>query len=119
MQKLLLAGALIIALASALFGTGCRHRYHVSKHYDPSKRKDGLTHVDRTGARSLFGSSESATLQGGYSYAERRAGQTNVTHTVHFGTTGEKRGVDAEGLRAAGGAVAEGVGKAAEKILKR
>lgn len=95
--------------------TGCHSRTHVSRHYNEAGT---MVHVDRTRSYSLFGKSESAQLQGTYDYATQLNSETNLTHRVTFGVTGEKKAVDSEGLKAGGGALGEVIGTAGETLLK-
>jgi len=94
---------------------GCSSRLHTSHHYDA----DGnLVHRDRTRSYQLFGKSENAGLQGTYDYGSVVNGKTNLFHSVKFGVESEKKGVDADGLKAGGGALGEVIGEAAEAVVK-
>lgn len=94
---------------------GCHSRTHTSKHYNEAGT---MVHVDRTRAYSLFGKSESAQLQGTYDFNTQLNSETNLSHKVTFGVTGEKKAVDSDGLKAGGDAVGGIIGSAAEKIVK-
>lgn len=93
----------------AITMTGCHTRTHTSRHYDDA---GNLVHVDKTRSNSVFGKSESAMLQGEYDYAAVVDGKTNVTHSVRFGTEGEKKSVDSDGIKATGDATGGAIGAA-------
>lgn len=103
----------IVLLLSLI--TGCSSRLHTSHHYDA----DGnLVHRDRTRSYQLFGKSENAGLKGTYDYGSVVNGKTNLFHSVKFGVDSEKKGVDADGLKAGGGALGEVIGEAAGAVVK-
>lgn len=106
---------LALVLLGAVFSGGCHSRIHTTRHYEG--REDGLVHRDRTRAYSLFGKSESTQLRGSYDYAQTTAGRTNVAHSVSFGVEGEKRAVDAEGIKATGEAGGNAIGAAGSSLL--
>lgn len=95
--------------------TGCSSRLHTSIHYDSAGNK---IHKDRTRSYQFFGKSESANLQGTYDYGAVVDGSTNIYHTVKFGVDSEKKGVDADGLKAGGGALGEVISEAAGAVVK-
>lgn len=105
--------AAIILLLSLL--TGCSSRLHTSVHYDSNGNR---IHKDRTRSYQLFGKSEAANLQGTYDYGAVVNGSTNLYHAVKFGVDSEKKGVDADGLKAGGDALGGVIGEAAGAIVK-
>lgn len=105
----------VFSLVTASLIMGCHSRLHTSRHYNASGE---LIHKDRTRSYSLFGKSEAAKLQGEYDYSSVVDGKTNLTHTVRFGVDAEKKGVDADGLKAGGGALGEVIGEAAGAVVK-
>lgn len=104
-----------LLILAALTLAGCHSRMHTTWHYDANGE---VVHKDRTRAYSLFGKSEASQLRGGYDYAVTVAGKTNLAHSVSFGVDSESKSVDADGLKAGGGAAGALIGEAAKAVVK-
>ena len=108
MNRILLLIALLVSVL--MVTTGCHTRTHWTEHFNAA---GNLVHKDKTKSSSLFGKSESARLQGEYDYVARVDDRTNLIHSVRFGTEGEKKCVDSEGIKATGSAAGGAIGAAA------
>lgn len=105
---------IIILLAALIFAAGCHTRTHWSEHFND---QGALVHKDKTRSASFMGKSESARLQGEYDYSAVVGGKTNLFHSVRFGTEGEKKAVDSEGIEATGTAAGGAIGAAARAAV--
>lgn len=104
----------IVMLVAITAATGCHTRTHWSEHFNA---QGALVHKDKTRSASFMGKSESARLQGEYAYSAVVGGKTNLHHSVTFGTEGEKKAVDSEGIEATGNAAGGAIGAAARAAV--
>lgn len=111
MKEKIFSALILIAL---LVVTGCHTRTHWTEHFNDA---GNIVHKDKTRSVSFMGKSESARLQGQYTYASQVDKRTNLIHTVSFGTEGEKKAVDSEGIKATGDATGTAIGAAARAAV--